>query len=654
MMATPSKPKITGEMRRRPGPLDVLVMSGWCGLAAGEVELLARVLYRNFSATNRMYLMTRHFFWLVPLTYLLLFLGMGLLLALATRLWPRRAGWLSPRLICLCALLPTLLVAAPRIYAEAWLIFAMGLASCLAPIVEHWAADRPRWLNWSIPVLLAMPLAQAGWIFGGEWIEQWREDRRPLPPPGSPNVLLVVLDTVRADRLSLYGYGRGTSPTLERLARQGLRFDRARAAAPWTLASHATMFTGRWPHELDVQWMYPLRRDVPTLAEYVGARGYATAGFVGNTFYCAYDSGLDRGFTHYEDYVLAPLDALRSVYLADIALNTLARLAPGPGSGFPTGPSFPLPGPALRSFAHSARKDASVVNREFLDWLSRRQEPRRPFFAFLNYADAHTPYILPPGGIYRFGSAPQTRADLWLLLEGWSQVDKRKLSAKALNLARDTYDNCLAYLDQRLGELFDDLQRRGVLDQTLVIVTADHGEGLGEHDLFEHGESLYRTEIHVPLLIVLPARSRARGNCTQTVSLRDIPATIADLVTPGLKSPFAGRPLSRLWRERLPDPDNSTAGGPVLSELAVSNPMDPNQGRSPARRGGLVSLAEGDFVYIRNTGDGSEELFDPRDDPRELSNLLLNRTQADALHPVVQGFRDRLDQIMTVSRRGTN
>ena len=125
-----------------------------------------------------------------------------------------------------------------------------------------------------------------------------------MPPAGSPNVLLIVLDTVRADHLSLYGYPRPTTPNLERLARRGIRFDQARAAAPWTLASHANMFTGRWPHELAVEWMRPLRGDVPTLAEYLGSLGYATAGFAGNTFYCSYDSGLDRGFTHYEDYVL--------------------------------------------------------------------------------------------------------------------------------------------------------------------------------------------------------------------------------------------------------------------------------------------------------------------------------------------------------------
>ncbi len=116
------------------------------------------------------------------------------------------------------------------------------------------------------------------------------------------------------------------------------------------------------------------------------------------------------------------------------------------------------------------------------------------------------------------------------------------------NLIADCYDSCLAYLDQRLGELFDELQSRGVLDRTLVIVTSDHGEGLGEHGLFDHGESLYRTEIRVPLLFVLPARSRHQAVVRETVSLRDLPATITDLVGLGPGAPFPGQSLARLWQ----------------------------------------------------------------------------------------------------------
>jgi arylsulfatase A-like enzyme len=484
---------------------------------------------------------------------------------------------------------------------------------------------------------------------GGDRLKERREESRPLPPAESPNVLLIVLDTVRADHLSLYGYARSTSPALERLAARGIRFDQARAAAPWTLASHATLFTGRWPHELAIKWLFPLGPDFPTLAEFLGARGYATAGFVGNAFYCSYGSGLDRGFTHYEDYVLDKLSAFRTVHFISLTLKTLAAIVPGLGHGFPIGPSLPMQGLSIRHLSQGERKDAGVINREFLGWLSNRREQHRPFFAFLNYFDAHTPYVLPPGGVYRLGSAPRTEADFLFLLEGWFQVDKIKVTVPARTLAQDSYDNCLAYLDEQLGELFDELERRGVLDQTVVIVTADHGEGFGEHGLFDHGESLYRPEICVPLLMMLPSRSRFHGVVKVVVSLRDIPATVVDLVGSATETPFPGRSLHRLWLESPPGLVASSADDAVLSELSAPNPGDPNQGRSPSHRGPLISVAAGDYVYIRNQGDGSEELFNEHDDPQEL----LNRARDDAMLPVLQGFRNRLDQIRANSPSAT-
>jgi arylsulfatase A-like enzyme len=196
-----------------------------------------------------------------------------------------------------------------------------------------------------------------------------------------------------------------------------------------------------------------------------------------------------------------------------------------------------------------------------------------------------------------------------------------------------------------LGALFNDLERRGVLDHTVVIVTSDHGEGLGEHALFDHGESLYRTEIRVPLLIVTPLRSPSPAVVRETVSLRDLPATLVDLVGLGIGSPFPGRSLAGLWRE----PSGGAPADPIegaLSELASPNPLDPNQGRSPAHRGSLSALSQAGFVYIRNEGDGSEELFDEREDPQELSN----RARLEGMQPLLQRFRDHLDQIQATSR----
>src|SRR5206468_7994858 len=134
------------------------------------------------------------------------------------------------------------------------------------------------------------------------------------------NVLLIVLDTVAAGHLSLHGYPRPTSMTLVELAERGIRFDAALAHSSWTLPSHATMFTGRWLHELSVGWLTPLDGSHPTLAEFLDTKGYATAGFIANTFYCAADSGLARGFTRYQDYSFPELTALKTAVLVSRAL----------------------------------------------------------------------------------------------------------------------------------------------------------------------------------------------------------------------------------------------------------------------------------------------------------------------------------------------
>jgi arylsulfatase A-like enzyme len=623
--------------QRRLSPLDVLRLSAWCGLAGGLLEVGTRV-FCKILLSHRIYAMNRHFIWMAPLSNLLLFSGMGLFLALATKFWPRRGGWLAPRLVCFSAILPVLIVMNPRIYPEAWAILALGITSRLGPILERRRAEVQRWLMLSFPALLGGVLVFWGVVLGGDWLKERREVNHPLPSGDSPNVLLIVLDTVRADRLSLYGYRRPTSPTLERLAQRGIRFDQARATAPWTLPSHASMFTGRWPHELGVNWRIPLGTKFPTLAEWLGSRGYATAGFVANVEYCSYEFGLDRGFTHFEDYVLEPMTPLRMCYLGDLTLKTVAGLGWTLSSSLGAIPFLPPQDSAVwRILATDPKIDAGSINREFLDWLSRRREPTRPFFAFLNYLDAHSAYLLPRGASYRFGRPP-TAADVQLF-DDWPYLDKRKLSPYYVALVGDCYDSCLGYLDEQLGELFGELKRRGVLDRTLVIVTSDHGEGLGEHNLFFHGESLYRTEIRVPLLILSPEHNGSTI-VSEPASLRDLPATIADLTGQRTWAPFPGRSLTRLWRDPRPE-DPSPDGEGAISELASPNPYDPNQGRSPAHRGALAALAEGNYVYIRNEGDGSEELFNECDDPNEFDN----RAWSEASQAVKERLRAHLNEL---------
>jgi arylsulfatase A-like enzyme len=613
------------------------------GLAAGLVEVGTRVLCRTIDPTDRLYLMSKHFVWLTPLANLLLFLALGLCLAGLTVLWPRPGGWLSARLLCALAIQPMLMVVAPRVLPAAWFVFALGVASRLVPWLESRPAKSRRVFFVSSSLgLSGLVLILAGSVFAGDWLKQLRETRRAFPPPGSPNVLFIVLDTVRADRLSLHGYRRPTTPTLKWLAKQGIRFDRARATAPWTLPSHASFFTGRWPHELDVQWLTPLRTEFPPLAEYLGSRGYATAGVVANTNYCSYDTGLDRGFIYYEDYSVERLGFLRMAVLGEGLLHALFEV----GVQHESGPFHALRDVVEAWFYAGVRRNAATINRRFLAWLDGRPDPARPFFVFLNYLDAHAPYKLPEGAHHPFGHTPRSRDERRVVYDGWPLVDKLRLPAHYLTMARDAYDNCLAYLDAQLGVLCAELERRDLLDRTLVVITSDHGEGLGEHDLFDHGESLYATELNVPLLLVLPSSRRTTAIVRRFVSLRDLPATIVDLVSLRDRSPFPGHSLANLWRDR--DAAEEVPVSPALSELATPSPRDCNQGRSPARRGAMISLAEGDFVYIRNAGDGAEELFNAREDPYELTN----RVGVEALQPVVQRFRNQVSPFRVGARQG--
>ena len=367
--STPPEPGPSAA-RLRMGPLDVLIFAGWCGLAAGLLEVVTRLLCRFINPTDRLYGVSRHFVWCSPLVYLLLFLVIGVFWAALAWLWPRGGGWLSRRLIVASALAPSLIVASPEIYVEAWLIVALGLATRIVPFIEWRPRPLRRWLLWSFPGLLGLVVVLAASVFAGDWLKEKREAGRPPPPADSPNVLLIVMDTVRADRLSLYGYYRPTSPALEQFAKRGIRFDNVRTTAPWTLPSHASMFTGHWPHELGAEWMTPVRSNFPTLAEYLGSHGFATAGFAANTLFCSYETGLDRGFAHYEDYELGPLAAARTASVVNMAFKFAFAPASKYGRRAEPGLLRLLQDAVLDSILAKDRISGQAINRKFLDWLA--------------------------------------------------------------------------------------------------------------------------------------------------------------------------------------------------------------------------------------------------------------------------------------------
>lgn len=606
----------------RTGVIGLVFLAQWFGLATGLIELVALLVRNHFygAATLGALQLSRHFTWMIPATHLLIFSAVGVALApmaLIRSRWGARVAVFLIGGISLFGLLATI----PGLHAAAVAVLAAGVSARLVPMIEARKAGMRTLVRITLPLMMMLVAGLAGLRYY-QLSAAEKVARSMLPPaaPGAPNVLLIVMDTVRADRLSLHGYERDTTPNLVRLSKRGIRFDKARSAAAWTLPSHASMFTGRLPNELQVFVNRPLDGTYPTVAEFLRDRGYNTSGFVANTHFCNSWFGLDRGFLHYEDYyaanlVLSLTETFRSAELGRRILQvTVANHNVRPGET-------------------NQRKDAAQINRDFLGWLSQQKD--RPFFTFLNYYDAHDPY-LPPNGFDRaFGVKPTTTADIQLLQS--PHVNQKLASGDGITprdvaLVRDAYDDCIAYLDEQLGKLIDELDRRGVLDNTLVIVTSDHGEHLGEHKIYGHGQSLYQPEIHVPLLVTLPKGQHAGTTSPDPVSLRDLAATVVDTVARGAKSPFPGKSLARFWdgTTRTDDP----FADPAISELVRGTHADPKIKWPPALRGPMESLATHDKVYIRN-GDGTEEIYNIKTDPEELHDL----SKTDAGKADIERFR---------------
>jgi arylsulfatase A-like enzyme len=609
---------------------------------AGILEVGAILLRKHTVDLNHLYWMSRHFVWLAPLSVLAIFFVLGLAASVLVAWGGRRARWLAPRLVVALAWLPVVWAALPRLYAPAGCLLALGLAARSVPILERRAAGF-RLLVWvSFPMAAGLVAIVAAAMLGAGRFGSRRAESRPLPPPGAANVLLIVLDTVAADHLSLCGYDRRTSGAIEELARRGIRFDRAQAASSWTLPSHASLFTGRWPHELSTGWFTPLDTSFPTLAEFLGSRGYATAGFVANSWYCATDSGLARGFDTYRDYTFPRLTALSTTRLIDRPLEGIEATAEFLEEWL----DFDLFRPAVERLwwlFKSNRKEAGQVNGEFLDWLDRRRQPERPFFAFLNFYDAHGPYQLSEWGVHRFGARPRdARESAWI--RDWLHLTHRNPSPEMIAFERDAYDDCVADLDEQIGWLCDELGRRGILDRTWVIITADHGESFGEQPgVFWHGTSLYQPQLHVPLVIVPPAGGPTPRVDSEPVSLRDLATTIVDIL--GLRdgSPFPGTSLARAWDAPAGTPSaRAPAPEPSLAEVIPLGAADPD----PAQwllepRWPLAGLTEGDWTYIRRESDGREELYRLREDPQQRHDL----SGDPAVKPTLDRMRAALSRL---------
>jgi arylsulfatase A-like enzyme len=206
----------------------------------------------------------------------------------------------------------------------------------------------------------------------------------------------------------------------------------------------------------------------------------------------------------------------------------------------------------------------------------------------------------------------------------WWFLHRESLTSSEKTLARNAYADCLRYLDDEIGRLIDALMARGRLERTIIVITADHGEHFGEHDLWLHGNSLYQPLVHVPLMVIAPGQVPADHRIAAPVSTADLPATCLDLL--GIaEHGIPGRSLAAVWSGAELEPRA------VISEVLTPPITPPCQGASPIFRGSMRSVRLGDLKYIRNE-DGGEELFDIAADPGELTNLASLPERHDDLH----------------------
>ena len=392
-----------------------------------------------------------------------------------------------------------------------------------------------------------------------------------------PNVIVISLDTVRADHLSVYGYDRPTTPNLERLAEEGIVFEEAFTQTPWTVPSHMSVFTSLYPSVHSITNLTPQSDMNVMLPEMLQDAGFVTAGFVAPVL--SEDYGFAKGFDYY-----VRADRVRSAdTMVDHALEWLAR-----------DPAAPV-------------------------------LPEKPFFLFLHLFDAHHPYEPP----WPFDTAyiSRYRSNIRELSETHPYEQDQHLTDEELAEVVALYDGEIAYADFALGRLFDALRKLGLYEDALIVVFGDHGEGFLEHGLMNHGNSVYEELIHVPLLLRLPGGRSGGTKIAEPVQLIDITPTILQEL--GLKPnpKMQGTPL---LNPLLPDGSRRFA---FVSEAYASCI------RTETWK--AIENPESRAQTIPRALDVDYELYDLTDDPGEQTNLASEQgerlaSMTEVLHRIVQ------------------
>jgi arylsulfatase A-like enzyme len=563
------------------------------GVYAIAIALIASLLYigtaaMRISVTDRFADVPRDVLWMSPVSSFIWF-GLAWIAVTVVARFIRAEKGFEIGLWLLFALFGfSQMLAFTAIHRVAALLLAAGLATAVLRMQQR---SPGKWLRGARRTRNALALGFVGAnvvAVAGSSLAGARATRNLTDaPPGSPDVILLVLDTMRGDVLQAAGSSRRVMPFLDSLAASAAFFPYAFATSSWTLPSHGSMFTGEYPGALNTSTTEPLEDAYRTLGEQFASSGYYTVGVTGNLHYTNWESGINQGFLEWHDYQRSPRQLLRSSLIGRIQM--LVEIADAS--------SWQDVVDAVRRHDimvyPKPDQDAPVASQitdRFLSWHHRR--PARPYFAFLNYFDAHAPYRPPIQYRTRFAETPTDR---------------------------DLYDGELAYIDDELRRLFAELHRRRGLENTYVVITSDHGEHFGGHGQLEHGETLYNAVLRVPLVIVGPAVAGKRVE--RAVTLRDLPITVLQLAN--LQEDFPGEPLTGHLT------DSAFRSSPVLASLGT--------GAEAVR-----AYVDDEFHLVQRP-DG-EELYRYRSDPRELADL----AQVDSLKP--QLVRLRQEMLLAIER----
>lgn len=380
--------------------------------------------------------------------------------------------------------------------------------------------------------------------------------------PRQPNVILITVDTLRADHLGVYGYRRNTSPHVDRFAQDAIVFRWAFCHAPTTRPALSSLMTSFYPHETKVRWnKHVLQAEVVTLAEILRAKDYHTAAFV-SSFLLRRGSGFEQGFEVYDDRTEDALPTLSGWGLQRLALDT---------------------------------------TRAVVRWLEGNHQT--PFFLWVHYMDPHGPYTPPPPYHTLFVEESTEVTATLPINENQSGVGGIPRYQR-LGAHRDAayyvsqYDGEIRFLDQAFGVLIDKLKELRLLERSLILFTADHGEGMGQHNYyFGHRDFLYNELIHVPLIVRLPGHSSEAKEIGYPVGHVDIVPTILELLSIKTSQPFRGRHLLEPHERE------------IFAETSET-----------FRRYALAF--NGLKLIVDQTGHRRDELYDVRKDPLETVNML--------------------------------